>query len=85
MRRNGIVGDLKNKKIINILGAWFLNIINNDKLCQVGDKQLDVGSGRNNMLHTLLFFLHKIREERGGMLGQVNLGLSGLNILWVLD
>lgn len=26
-----------------------------------------------------------MKEERGGMIGRVNLGLSGLNILWVLD
>lgn len=52
---------------------------------QVGDKQLDVGSGRNNLIHTVLLFLHQVREERGGMIGRVNLGLSGLNILWVLE
>lgn len=52
---------------------------------QVGDKQLDVGGGRNNLLHTLLLFLHQVKHERAGMLGRVNLGLSGLNILWVLD
>jgi len=52
---------------------------------QIGDKQLDVGSGRNNLIHTLLLFLHQVKEERGGMIGRVNLGLSGLNILWVLD
>jgi len=52
---------------------------------QVGDKQLDVGGGRNNLLHSLLLFLQQVREERAGMIGRVNLGLSGLNILWVLD
>jgi len=52
---------------------------------QVGDKQLDVGAGRNNLIHTILLLLHQVREERGGMIGRVNLGLSGLNILWVLD
>jgi len=52
---------------------------------QVGGQQLDVGSGRNNMIHSLLLFLHTVKGERGGMLGRVNLGLSGLNILWILD
>jgi len=52
---------------------------------QVGGQQLDVGSGRNNMVHSLLLFLHTVKGERAGMLGRVNLGLSGLNILWVLD
>lgn len=52
---------------------------------QIGGQQLDVGSGRNNMIHSLLLFLHTVKGECGGMLGRVNLGLSGLNILWVLD
>jgi len=52
---------------------------------QIGGQQLDVGGGRNNMVHSLLLFLHTVKGERGGMLGRVNLGLSGLNILWVLD
>ena len=52
---------------------------------QVGDKQLDVGSGRNNMIHSFLLFLHTVKVERGGMLGRVSFGLSGLNVLWVLD
>jgi len=52
---------------------------------QIGSQQLDVGSGRNNMVHSLLLFLHTVKVEKGGMLGRVNLGLSGLNILWVLD
>ena len=28
---------------------------------KVGDKQLDVGGGRNNLLHTLLLFLHQVK------------------------
>lgn len=52
---------------------------------QVGSKQLDVGQGRNNMIHTILLLLHHVKTARAGMLGRVNLGLSGLNILWVLD
>ena len=52
---------------------------------QVGDKQLDVGAGRNNMIHSLLLFLHTIKVDRAGMLGRVNFGMSGLNMLWVLD
>jgi len=52
---------------------------------QVGGKQLDVGGGRNNLIHSILLFLHKVKQEGHGMLGRVNLGLSGLNILWVLD
>ena len=52
---------------------------------QVDSKQLDVGAGRNNMIHTVLLMMHHVKTARAGMLGRVNLGLSGLNILWVLD
>jgi len=52
---------------------------------QVGAGQLDVGTGRNNLIHTILLFLYRVRQDRAGMLGRVNLGLSGLNLLWVLD
>lgn len=52
---------------------------------QVGSKQLDVGGGRNNLVHSVLLFLHTVKQDRHGMLGRVNLGLSGLNILWVID
>lgn len=39
--------------------------------------------GRNNMFHTLLMFLFIIKTKESGMLGRVNLGLSGVNILWI--
>lgn len=70
--------------------ASFLGIVQTKNrpphyVLQFGDKQLDVGGGRNNLIHTILLFLHQVKEERGGMIGRVNLGLSGLNILWVLD
>ena len=52
---------------------------------QLGDQQLDVGAGRNNLIHSLLLFLHTVKVERSGMLGRVSFGLSGLNMLWVLD
>ncbi|XP_044533365.1 transmembrane protein 209 isoform X1 [Gracilinanus agilis] len=38
---------------------------------------------RNNMFHTLLMFLYIIKTKESGMLGRVNLGLSGVNILWI--
>ncbi|XP_023364707.1 transmembrane protein 209 isoform X3 [Otolemur garnettii] len=40
-------------------------------------------AGRNNMFHTLLMFLYIIKTKESGMLGRVNLGLSGVNILWI--
>ncbi|KAE8616776.1 hypothetical protein XENTR_v10008885 [Xenopus tropicalis] len=39
--------------------------------------------GRNNLFHTLLMFLYIIKTKESGMLGRVNLGLSGVNILWI--
>jgi hypothetical protein len=42
---------------------------------QIGDQQLDVGGGRNNILHTLLLFLHTVKGDRGGMVGRVQYSL----------
>lgn len=41
--------------------------------------------GRNNLFHTILMFLYVIKTKESGMLGRVNLGLSGVNILWIFD
>ncbi|XP_057710387.1 transmembrane protein 209 isoform X2 [Corythoichthys intestinalis] len=41
--------------------------------------------GRNNLFHTILMFLYVIKIKESGMLGRVNLGLSGVNILWIFD
>ena len=46
---------------------------------------LDVGQGRNNLFHVLLLFLHLIKTKEQGMLGRINFGSSGINVLWVLD
>ncbi|XP_034937336.1 transmembrane protein 209 [Chelonus insularis] len=45
----------------------------------------DIPRGRNNMFHTLLLFLYIIKTRDHGMLGRVNLGMSGINVLWVID
>ncbi|XP_062435976.1 transmembrane protein 209 isoform X4 [Rhea pennata] len=39
--------------------------------------------GRNNMFHTLLMFLYIIKTKESGMLGRVNFGASGVNVLWI--
>lgn len=39
--------------------------------------------GRNNLFHTVLMFLYVIKTKEAGMLGRVNLGLSGVNVLWI--
>ena len=49
---------------------------------QVGSKQLGVGQGRNNMIHTILLLLHHVKTAWAGMLGMVILGstFSGFSI-----
>lgn len=51
----------------------------------VGEVVSDLAKGRNNLFHTILLFLHHIKTRENGMLGRVNLGLSGINILWILE
>lgn len=41
--------------------------------------------GRTNLFYALLMFLHYLKTKQCGMLGRLNLGPSGLNILWVID
>ena len=48
-------------------------------------ESLEVGAGRNNLFHALLLFLHLIKTEEHGMLGRINFGSSGINVLWVLE
>lgn len=50
-----------------------------------GKEKLEISSGRNNLFHTLLFFLHHIKTRESGMLGRLNLGASGVNVLWVIE
>ncbi|KAJ9587901.1 hypothetical protein L9F63_018682, partial [Diploptera punctata] len=50
-----------------------------------GEDTLEVPKGRNNLLHTILLFLHQINTKEHGMLGRVNLGPSGINLLWVIQ
>jgi hypothetical protein len=50
-----------------------------------GKERLEISAGRNNIFHTLLFFLHHIKTKESGMLGRINLGVSGVNVLWVID
>ncbi|KAJ4448217.1 hypothetical protein ANN_10231 [Periplaneta americana] len=50
-----------------------------------GEDTLEVAKGRNNLFHTLLLFLHQVKTKEHGMLGRVNLGPSGVNLLWVIQ
>uniref|UniRef100_A0A8C0IHB6 Transmembrane protein 209 n=1 Tax=Bubo bubo TaxID=30461 RepID=A0A8C0IHB6_BUBBB len=38
---------------------------------------------RNNLFHPLLTFMSLIKTKESGMLGRVNLGLSGVYVLWI--
>ncbi|XP_063241850.1 transmembrane protein 209 isoform X1 [Bacillus rossius redtenbacheri] len=49
-----------------------------------GSETFDVGKGHNNFLHTILLFLHLVSTQEHGMLGRVNLGPSGINMLWII-
>ena len=50
-----------------------------------GKERLEISAGRNNLFHTILFFLHYIKTKEYGTLGRINLGSSGVNMLWVID
>ncbi|CAL1297192.1 unnamed protein product [Larinioides sclopetarius] len=51
----------------------------------IGEELHTLPKGRNNMFCALVIFLHYMKTKECGMLGRVNLGLSGLNMLWILD
>ncbi|KAK4884245.1 hypothetical protein RN001_000516 [Aquatica leii] len=51
----------------------------------VGNEVFQMVQGYNNLFHTLLFFLYQVNEKEYGMLGGINLGKSGINILWVIN
>lgn len=41
--------------------------------------------GRNNFFYTVLLFLHHIKTTENGLLESVNLGKSGVNMLWIIE
>nr|KAG5690376.1 hypothetical protein BaRGS_002333 [Batillaria attramentaria] len=51
----------------------------------IGTETYNLPKGRNNMFHAILLFFYHVRTKEGGMLGRINLGMSGLNILWIFD
>jgi hypothetical protein len=52
---------------------------------QVNEDKMELNAGRNNMMHSLLFFLYLVKTREHGILGRVNLGRSGINVLWVIE
>lgn len=51
----------------------------------IGQDVYSLQKGRNNLFHAFLIFLYYLKTKECGMLGRVNLGPSGLNILWVIS
>ncbi|XP_018573554.1 transmembrane protein 209 [Anoplophora glabripennis] len=51
----------------------------------VGEKVYEMVKGYNNLFHSILFFIYHVNKMEHGMLGRVNLGRAGVNILWVID
>ncbi|XP_025106564.1 transmembrane protein 209-like isoform X2 [Pomacea canaliculata] len=51
----------------------------------IGTETFNLPKGRNNLFQAILLFFYHIKTREGGMLGRVNLGMSGLNILWIFD
>lgn len=49
-----------------------------------GDETLDVGRGRNNLLHTLLLLLAAAARRDPPALARTHLGPAGLNMLWII-
>ncbi|RMX50530.1 hypothetical protein pdam_00022341 [Pocillopora damicornis] len=55
------------------------------RLVIIEDEVYDMPKGQNNLFHTIVFFLHHVKTKQYGMLGRVNLGMSGVNILCILN
>lgn len=51
----------------------------------VGKTIYNLPKGRNNLFHALLLFFHHVKTKEHGMLGRVNMGASGVNILWIFS
>jgi hypothetical protein len=48
-------------------------------------KFLILFQGRNNFFFTVLLFLHHIKTTENGLLESVNLGKTGVNMLWIIE
>uniref|UniRef100_A0A8D8WXA1 Transmembrane protein 209 n=1 Tax=Cacopsylla melanoneura TaxID=428564 RepID=A0A8D8WXA1_9HEMI len=45
----------------------------------------EIPKGRNNLFETILAFLHYVKTKEHGVLGKLNLGPGGTNMLWILE
>lgn len=48
------------------------------------DSCIEIPHGRNNLFYAIIVFLHYIKKEEKGLLGHLDLELSGLNLLWII-
>ncbi|KAG8197690.1 hypothetical protein JTE90_001614 [Oedothorax gibbosus] len=51
----------------------------------IGEDLFNLQKGRNNLFCALVIFLHYMKTKESGMLGRVNLGPSGMNMLWIIE
>jgi len=52
---------------------------------KIGKETHNFPKGRNNLFYTILLFLHYIKTNENGLLESVNLGKSGVNMLWIIE
>lgn len=50
----------------------------------VGEKMFEMVKGYNNLFHSILFFIYHVNKLEQGMLGRINLGRAGVNMLWII-
>ncbi|KAK9745681.1 Cytochrome B561, N terminal [Popillia japonica] len=51
----------------------------------IGEEIYELVKGYNNLFHCILLFLYHVNKRQDGMVGRVNLGRSGLNMLWIIQ
>lgn len=49
------------------------------------DHVYEIPKGRNNMFETVLAFLHYVKTKEQGLLGRLNFGPTGANMLWIVE
>ncbi|ENN71498.1 hypothetical protein YQE_11792, partial [Dendroctonus ponderosae] len=50
----------------------------------VGEQIYEMVKGYNNLFHSIVFFIYHVNKLEQGMLGRVNLGRAGVNMLWII-
>jgi hypothetical protein len=50
----------------------------------IGETVYEMVKGYSNLFHSILFFLYHVNKQEHGMLGRINLGRAGVNMLWII-